>query len=265
MHKIVKELIIILGIAVLIWLGIAYLDIFPRHPELISEETEEELGDKYLEAILKNPQFTQCTNKFIINSVDSICNRLESAIEDPVYNYNYVVIENSMINAFTLPGGNIVITTGLLKYCQTADELAGIVAHELGHAQERHIISRLVKELGIEIITSGDIFVLGEITKTITSSSFDRKQEEKADEYACKLLQKAKLEPRILARLFGRLKEDTQNNALKNFEIVNSHPNFSSRIKNILAFEVEDTNHVDTLKINWDEVITALGNSNEEE
>lgn len=258
MNKIFKELIILIGIAGLIWLGIAYFDFFPNNPSLISEDREEEIGEKYLEAILENPQFQRCENELVLTTIDSICTLLENAIEEPLYNYDYIVVENSMINAFTLPGGNIVISTGLIDYCESADELAGVVAHELGHAQERHIISRLIKELGIEIISAGDPFVLGEITKAITSSSFDRKQEEMADIYACKLLEKAKLEPRILASLFRKLKDDMGNSAMEHFEIVASHPNFKSRIKAILAYQVEEGYESTALAINWEEVKEAL-------
>ena len=265
MSKIIKELIILVGIAGLIWLGIAYFDFFPKYPKLISEEREEELGDIYLENILKSPEFKKCENDVVNNTIDTICLFLEDAIEEPLYNYEYVVVENSMINAFTIPGGKIIITTGLINYCVSADELAGVVAHELGHAQERHIISRLVKELGIEILSGGDTFVLGEITKAITSASFDRKQEEMADMYACELLEKAKLEPRILASLFRRLKDDTQNKAMEHFEIVASHPNFSSRIKEILAYKVEEGFVADTLSIDWNGVKVALASPEEEQ
>lgn len=264
MNKIIKELIILVGIAGLIWLGVAYFDFFPKYPKLISEEKEEELGEIYLETILKNPEFKKCENEKVTSTIDTICILLENAIEEPIYNYEYVVIENSMINAFTLPGGKIVVTTGLINYCETADEIAGVIAHEFGHAQGKHIISRLVKELGIEIITGGDTFVLGEITKAITSSSFDRKQEEMADMFACELLEKANLEPRILARLFRRLKEDTHNKAMEHFEIVASHPNFSSRIKEILAYEVEEGFKADPLTINWDEIKVATTNADKE-
>ena len=254
MTKIFKELIILIGIAGLIWLGVSYFDIFPENTSLISEETESEIGEKYLEAILKNPMFERCDNDYVNASVDTIGRILEKAIETPLYDYNYIVVRNTMINAFTIPGGNIIITTGLIEYCESADELAGVVAHELGHAQERHIITRLIKELGIEILSAGDPFVLGEITKAITSASFDRKQEDIADQYACQLLEKAHLEPRILARLFRRLKDETDTEMLNHFEIVSSHPNFSSRIKNILAYKVPENFRSDTINIDWESI-----------
>ena len=64
------------------------------------------------------------------------------------------------------------------------------------------MVSRLIKELGIEILTSGDPYVIGEVTGLLTSTSFDRKQEEEADLFAANLLETSSIEPRTLATLF---------------------------------------------------------------
>lgn len=102
--------------------------------------------------------------KFEDGRVDSavkvLGNRLKEGLEQTEYHYDFVVFDSEMINAFTVPGGNILISTGLIGFCDSPEELASVMAHEMGHVEERHLISCLNKEQGIEILTSGDPCVI---------------------------------------------------------------------------------------------------------
>ena len=248
---------ILLGVFALIWLA-ASLFSYPDDPQLLSIEKEERLGEAYVDLILLNPMFRELENESIDSAVNLIGDRLQKGLKHSDYLYRFVVFENEMINAFTVPGGNILISSGLIGFCDTPEELAAVMPHEMGHVEERHVISRLVKELGIDILTSGDQYVLGEVTGRLTSSSFDRKQEEEADLFAAELLERSYIEPRTLATLFRKLEKEMDNELMKHFEIISTHPNFSSRIKEALLYEPGDDFEARSMDLDWDSIKSGL-------
>jgi len=253
-NAIVKDLVILLIIFGFIWGIISFFPIFPEKLELLSVEREQELGEAYLELLMKTSDFTEFESEMVDSVVGVVGTHLKEALEDSDYDYSFLILDDQMINAFTLPGGNIIITTGLLEFCDTAEELASVIAHEMGHAEMRHVVSRLIKELGIAILSSGDQFVMGEVTRIITSTGFDREQEQDADEFACALLEDAYIEPRTLATFFRKLKEEENNELLEKFEIVSTHPNFTSRIRNVLEYAPSEDFEALPLAIDWEAV-----------
>lgn len=255
--KIFRDLLILLGFFGLIWLVFS-LFTYPEDPSLLSEENEQKLGESYLDVVLLNPMFGEFDNPSVDSTVALIGERLIGGLEDSQYTYNFLVFESEMINAFTVPGGNILISTGLISFCDTPEELASVMAHEMGHVEKRHVIARLVKELGMEILTSGDPYVLGEVTGLLTSTSFDRKQEEAADLFAAQLLEKSSIEPRTLATFFRKLEEETDNELMKHFEIISTHPNFRSRIREALSYVPEEGFEAKAIELDWEAIRTEL-------
>src|SRR5690606_16362584 len=109
-------------------------------------------------------------------------------------------IRNSQINAFALPGNHIVFYTGLLEYAENAEEVAGVMAHEIGHLEKNHVMKKLVKEIGLEMLFAmigGDagFEILKQTGKTLSSSAFDRANETEADNYAVETLALADVDP----------------------------------------------------------------------
>lgn len=256
-RSILKDLLILLGVFALIWL-LASLFNYPDKPKLLSIEKEERLGEAYVDLILLNPMFRELENETIDSAVSMIGDRLEANLEHSDYLYNFVVFDSKMINAFTVPGGNILISSGLIAFCDSPEELASVMAHEMGHVEERHVVSRLIKELGIDILTSGDQYVLGEVTGLLTSTSFDRKQEEEADRFAAELLERSSIEPRTLATFFRKLEEESDNELMKHFEIISTHPNFSSRIREALSYEPADDFKALPMDLDWEGIQAGL-------
>jgi predicted Zn-dependent protease len=256
-RTILRDLLVLVGVFGFIWLVFS-LFTYPKDPKLLNVDKEEKLGESYLDLILLNPIFQEFDNERIDSAVRVLGDRLEGGLVNSEYNYRYVVFDNEMINAFTLPGGNILISTGLIGFCDTPEELAAVIAHEMGHVEERHVVSRLVKELGIEILTSGDIYVLGEVTGLITSTSFDRRQEEAADLFAAGLLERSGIEPRTLATLFRKLEEETDNELMQHFEIVSTHPNFRSRIREALSYTPIEGFEEEALELDWEDIKSEL-------
>jgi len=254
---ILRDLLVLLGVFGLIWMLFSLFS-YPEDPQLLSIQKEEVLGEAYVDLILLNPLFREYENSMVDSAVGVIGERLLEGLPDTEYSYHFEVFDSEMINAFTVPGGNILISTGLIGFCDTPEELAAVIAHEMGHVEERHVISRLIKELGIEILSSGDPYVIGEISSLLTSTSFDRRQEEEADSFAAELLEATSIEPRTLASFFRKLEKEMDNELLDQFAFISTHPNFHSRIRDALLYVPGDEFTTRSIDLNWEEIRAGL-------
>ncbi|MEA3461276.1 MAG: hypothetical protein U9R49_05315, partial [Bacteroidota bacterium] len=111
-RTILRDLLVLLGVFGLIWLVFSLFS-YPENPQFLSIQKEEKLGEAYVDLILMNPLFREYENSQIDSAVGVIGDRLAEGLEDTEYTYRFVVFESEMINAFTVPGGNILISTGL--------------------------------------------------------------------------------------------------------------------------------------------------------
>lgn len=257
-RTILRDLAILLISFGVIWGIVSVFPVFPEKVELISMEKEQELGKRYLDVLMLDPSVQPLEDESLDSVIGVIGRRLEKAVENRQYEYHYTLFETEMINAFTLPGGYVVVTTGLIRFCDRPEELAAVIAHEMGHAEMKHVTRRLVRELGMQILSSGDPYVMGEVTKMITSSTFDRHQEKEADRFSREVLERAGIEPRILATLFRKLKAEQDNRLLEKFEIVSTHPNFDSRIRAALGYEPDPGFREKPFEIDWKSVKNHL-------
>lgn len=119
--------------------------------------------------------------------------------DDQRLDYLPVVVMDDIFNAFALPGGTIAIMTGLLDEIETDEELAFVLAHELGHFHGRDHLRGMGMQLGVRLMSmlligesSGSDF-LADTTTTLMGLHYSRKQEKAADLYALDLLQTANL------------------------------------------------------------------------
>lgn len=136
-----------------------------------------------------------------------------------------------MENAFTLPGGRIIIFKELVQGSRSPEELAGILAHEIGHAKNRHILQKLVQALGFTAVfqlIGGDFssaLALDPSTVlSIGSLSFDRGMESEADHFALERMTKTKIDPVYVAEFFKRMPD-------VGVPLVSTHPGHDERIK----------------------------------
>lgn len=113
--------------------------------------------------------------------------------------YLPLVVDNEMFNAFALPGGTIVVFTGLLDEIDTDEELAFVLAHELGHFHGRDHLRGQGIQLGVGLLSllltgeSSGANALAGSTVSLMRLQYSRAQEQAADLYAVNLLRKANL------------------------------------------------------------------------
>ncbi len=122
------------------------------------------------------------------------------------FKYYIVFVDLSFVNAHALPGGVIVIYSGLLKVLHSESELAAIIAHEMGHIELNHCLDGVKFELAAKKIHSE---VLGNIAdlaiEFLLRHSFSKTQEDAADEYSFNLLLQSKYDVQGVAKAFQAL------------------------------------------------------------
>lgn len=115
------------------------------------------------------------------------------------------VVNVPIVNAVALPGGHVLLFDGLVRKAASPDEVAGVLAHELGHVANRHVLASLIRQLGLSVVLGGLGGDVGGWVNTILSASYSRDAESNADGYAIDLLRDAKISPLATAGFFQRL------------------------------------------------------------
>lgn len=151
-----------------------------------------------------------CDNPEGVAAFDKILARLNPQVDLP-YDIQYTVLDHDMVNAFALPGGRIVFFRGLIEDAESADEVAAVFAHEIGHVVNRDPTRdalRSAGSIGVLGLLLGD-FAGGTavlfLTNQLINAQYSQKAEARADDYAHDLLARAGLSPAALASFFERL------------------------------------------------------------
>lgn len=203
-------------------------------------EWRETMGITTEKSLVKSAR--QCNNPPGQKALLKLVGKVATGADAPP-DFSIRVYDMKMMNAFAVPGGRMVLTRGLLAKAKSATEVAGVVAHELGHVAHRHPEAALVRLLGIQIITSmatggGDAETIGEIAGIATFLSYSREAERQADSYAQQILDTAKIDTAGLIGFFRRVKKLQDKSAIggklgKAVSIFSTHPGTAERIKKL--------------------------------
>ncbi|HEY9047702.1 MAG TPA: M48 family metallopeptidase [Ohtaekwangia sp.] len=225
-----------------------------------AKESEKKLGELILKSIKATND--EVEDKRIKAVLDSIKTRLCEGMELDCDKVKLHLIRSSDINAFALPDNNMVIYTGLLDYAKNPEEVAGVMAHELGHMEKNHVMKKLVKEIGMEMlftIAAGDAGndIARETAKVVSSTAFDRKHEREADAFAVECLAKASIDPQNLSNLFFRLAR--KDDVPEELAWISTHPDTKERAAEIIKLKKEYTfSSKDILRTPWKDVQSSL-------
>jgi len=178
----------------------------------------------------------------ILTSLETITNPLLSRIPASRYAFHVYIIEDPTINAFALPGGYVVLHTGLLQAAESAEEVLGVLAHEISHVTLQHGIRKLLDSVGLLLIVKavlGDpAGIWGELINNgafLLDQKFSRGFEREADETGFSYLVNARIDPRGMLGFFQRLREESEKAGTLALEetlnFLSTHPDPGSRIK----------------------------------
>jgi predicted Zn-dependent protease len=159
--------------------------------------------------------------------------------------YHFAVLDSEEINAFGCPGGLIVISKGLLRCCVNEDQVAAVLAHEIGHVVKAHGLASIQQSRILDVAgvlfkegashAGGNVAALsgafagsiGDITKTLMVNGYSRGQEGEADFEAATILARVGYDPQALAQVLSTMAQRYQPGGA---DFAKTHPNPADRI-----------------------------------
>jgi beta-barrel assembly-enhancing protease len=146
-----------------------------------------------------------------------------------------IIKDDNTLNAFCTPGGYIYVYTGIIKYLDTEDQLAGVMGHEIAHADRRHSTDAMTREYGLQTLLS---IVLGKNQNALTTLAsglldlkYSRGNETEADEYSVIYLSGTSYQCNGAAGFFQKIESSGSGGGTPEF--LSTHPNPDNRITNI--------------------------------
>ena len=229
-----------LGITVilLIFGGLTYFDIIsPANSvaKVLPDSARQTLGNRVVSMIkgknkfCKTPEGDKALAKLITRITPGFPKSLSPNIR---------VANLPIENAFAAPGDQIIISGKIISRASSPDEVAGILAHEIGHSIERHPEAGIVRALGLitlmQFLTAGESGTFSEIIFQLVLTGYSRKAESEADVHAAQILNKTNISTRPLAGFFERLqnKYARKNKTEKKDVAKKNTPNHAATKKN---------------------------------
>ena len=177
--------------------------------------------------------------------VNEIGQKLARVSDLPDLKFTFTVLDSDVVNAFALPGGYIYISRGLLALANTEAELAGVLAHEIGHVTARHSAQRysssVVAGLGtalLGIVGGGELAQLGQAGAAVYLQGYSRDQEFEADTLGVRYLARAGYETAAMASFLASLEAYSALEAkvsglpdpASRYNIMSTHPRTGDRV-----------------------------------
>lgn len=177
---------------------------------LVPVSLEERLGravERLVRQTLASGSGT-CRGRAGQQAIERLVARLTTGVKHP-YVLRVTVLDHKLINAFAAPGGYIVIFRGLIDKSPGPGAFAGVLAHEIGHVLERHVVENIIQALGISIVlktmagdSSGVVGEASDVALTLITRGYGRTAEAEADQVAVRLLNASNISAEGLARFF---------------------------------------------------------------
>lgn len=215
------------------WLG--KVNIFPVEQDValgkqVAESFEQGASAVVLDSV-KNPSIY----RYIYAIRDSILNT-NLLVHKNDFPWRIRIIQNDTIqNAFCTPGGYIYVYTGLMKYLESEDQLAGVMGHEMAHAEKRHSTDAMTREFGsnllLELIFGTNKAQLLQIASGLAQLSFGRDAETEADNCSVDWLYQTSYNAAGAAGFFEKIQKE--KNKVNVPEFLSTHPDPGNRVANM--------------------------------
>lgn len=144
-----------------------------------------------------------------------------------------IIKDDNTLNAFCTPGGYIYVYTGIIKYLDNEMQLAGVMGHEIAHADRRHSASQMLKAYGVQVLidmlTSGSSQQIAELGAQLLSLKFSRSDETEADDYSVRYLLGTEYDAQGAKYFFQKISGSSGGTP----EFLSTHPNPENRVANI--------------------------------
>ncbi len=223
----------------------------------MSVQDEKKLGAQAYQQVLSQERSHVVRSGAVVDEVRHVGRLLARASEDPelrkaadlkpmTFEWEFNVVESKQVNAFCLPGGKVVVYTGILPVCQTDAGLATVMGHEIGHALARHGAERMTQQQIVAVAQQSVAFSLGDMepekraavlaamgvgTQVGVLLPFSRSHESEADHIGLLLMARAGFDPSEAPEFWQRMERAASGR--RQPEFLSTHPNPATRIADL--------------------------------
>ncbi len=210
---------------------------------LMSKRTEQQLGDQAAAQIEQEMGFVR--DEAFAGYVEKIGGRLAEQSPRRDVTYSFALVDSPIVNAFALPGGYVYVTSGLVAFANSEDELANVIGHEIGHVAARHAVQRFTRQVPIAVLTGIPTAVVGlvwpglgrrmgavfELGNSVVMAPYGRGQETEADEVGQVLAAASGWDPAAMSSFMTTLerKEGLDAGAKRSSAFLRTHPRSKDR------------------------------------
>ena len=216
----------------------------PRSPAMTIQQ-ERELGEKVLQEVKRRWPMVQ--EPSVNEYVTRIGKRILQSVEAQPFEYQFYVINIPEVNAFAVPGGKVFVNSGLILLVDNEDELAGVMAHEIGHVVARHIAKRSEKGLKLSLATLGALLAgillggqaVGAVATTAVAASetaalkYSRDDEDEADYLGLKFMDRSGYDRQGMITMLKKLRRMQGPAASDPPAYLLTHPAIEERAANL--------------------------------
>jgi len=224
------------ALSVMVFISVAIRVLVSKIPP----KFEQDLGAEWFAELKQDEKFIQ--DPKLQARVDKAAAPLLTVLPTNQIKFQFYIVEDPDPNAFSIPGGYVIITTGLLETMDKPEQLAGVMAHEIAHVTEKHVFRQVISSFGplllTELIFANDSSRSGAISgasSLLIVQSFSQEYEFEADDVGWKYLRAARVNPHGMIEMLTKLK--TIEDGEKEFDFLpgalKSHPATAKRIKRL--------------------------------
>ena len=239
-------------VAVMVGLFLARDSMVRMAARAVPVDWEIKAGDKLFDQIILTRRLVE--DPEIAEQLKLITDPLLAGITDNRYPFKFHIVEDPTLNAFAMPGGNVVIHSGLLLAADSPEEVAGALGHEIAHVTQRHSIRGIISSAGLYLVLQvmlGDVTslvaVLANNSAFLLDRKFSRDFEREADNHGWDYLLEANIRPDGMIQFFKKMQEEEQRIREKvkeatsidvdpdALEVLSTHPATEERVNNLRA------------------------------
>jgi MAF protein len=202
-----------------------------------STDKEEQMGRAIAKQVEKEYKFAD--DPLIQKRVEDIGKKIVSVCDRKDIDYNFKVLDDEEVNAFSLPGGFVYVNKGLVDRVANDDELAGVLGHEIGHIVARHSIKKLQAVQGYSLLRaligvaskSAGVGNAADIAFSELMVGYSREDELLADQLGVRYLKLAGYDPNAMITFLEKLQEVNRRKPLTPMNYFKTHPYVPDRIR----------------------------------
>jgi len=197
----------------------------------------------------------------VTDAFAAILDRLTAGLGDLPAAPEVLVVDSPVVNAAALPGGIVVVYTGLVRTLETPEQMAAVLAHELVHVERRDAVAQLAREIGMAAITSaisgGGDNAAQALLRSAIDLHYSRAAEDRADAQGLDLLERSGIDPGAFGDALGRIVEAGRATP-RLLRWLDEHSDVDSRIARAKSRSLSAAGPHRPLDVDWRRVRLAL-------